>query len=64
MDILFYFMIAGVAMALFSIPVVALYSILETKEREKEARRYARKILMEQLKQEEEAEARKKRLSL
>ncbi|OGU15559.1 MAG: hypothetical protein A2076_12900 [Geobacteraceae bacterium GWC2_53_11] len=64
MDFVFYFMIAGVAMALFSIPVVALYSVLETKAREKEARQYARRILMEQLKQEEEAEARNKRLSL
>lgn len=64
MDFLFYFMIAGVAMALFSIPVVAVYSVLETKAREKEARRYARRVLMEQLKQEEEAEARNKRLFL
>lgn len=64
MDILFYFLIAGVAMSLFSIPVMALFSILETKERENEARRYARKILMQQLKQEEEAEARNKRLTL
>lgn len=51
-------------MSLFSIPVMALFSILETKERENEARRYARKILMQQLKQEEEAEARNKRLTL
>lgn len=64
MDILFYFLIAGVAMSLFSIPVMALFSILETQEREKEARRYARNILMQQLKQEEEAEARNKRLTL
>lgn len=64
MDILFYFLVAGGAMALFSIPVVALYSALEARSREKEARRYARKIIMEQLKQEEETEARNKRLSL
>lgn len=64
MDILFYFLIAGVAMTLFSIPVIALFSTLETKAREKEARRYARKILMQQIKQEEEAEARNKRLTL
>lgn len=64
MDILFYFLIAGVAMTLFSIPVIALYSVLEAKAREKEARQYARKILIQQLKQEEEAEARNKRLAL
>ena len=64
MDVFFYFLIAVVAMALFSIPVVAIYFALEAKAHEKEARRYARKILMEQLRQEEEAEARNKRLSL
>lgn len=64
MDIFFYFLIAVIAMALFSIPVVAIYSTLEAKAREDEARRYARRILMQQLKQEEEAEARNKRLSL
>jgi hypothetical protein len=64
MDIFFYFLIAIVAMALFSIPVIAIYSTLEAKAREDEARRYARRILMQQLKQEEEAEARNKRLSL
>jgi cbb3-type cytochrome oxidase subunit 3 len=64
MDIFFYFLIAVVAMALFSILVIAIYSTLEAKAREDEARRYARRILMQQLKQEEEAEARNKRLSL
>jgi hypothetical protein len=52
MESLVILMIAGVAMSLFSIVVMAFYSILEADHKKKEIRRFARKQVMKQLERE------------
>ena len=63
MDALFNFVIAGLAMMLFAIPLMVIYSVLERKWREDQIRRQARRILMKQMEQEREFEERASRVA-
>jgi predicted PurR-regulated permease PerM len=56
MDALIIFLIAGTAMSLFLIPVVAIYATLEADYIEKEMRQFARKQIMAQMEREQELE--------
>jgi hypothetical protein len=49
----------GTAMALFCIPVMAIYTILEANDKKKEIRKYVRKQIMKQLELEKQVEEKK-----
>lgn len=42
-------LIAGIAMSLFCIPVMAIYTILESDLKKKEIRRYVRRQIIKQM---------------
>ena len=54
MDSLIILLLAGIGMSLFSIPVMAIYSILEADQKKKEIRRYVRKQIMKQMDREKQ----------
>jgi hypothetical protein len=56
-------LVAGVAMSLFSVVVMAIYTTLEADHKKMEIRRYARKQIMKQLEREKEAEEMARRFS-
>jgi hypothetical protein len=55
MDSIVILMVAGVAMALFSTVVMAIYTYLENDNKKKEIRKYARRQIIKQMKYEQEA---------
>jgi hypothetical protein len=56
MDGLFILFISAIAMALFSIPVMAICAILEAEHKKREIRRYVRRQIMEQMEREKKLE--------
>ena len=56
MEALIILLIAGIAMSLISIPVMAIYSVLEADHKKKIIRRYVRKQIMKQMEREKELE--------
>ena len=49
-------------MSIFSIVVVAIYSVLEAKTKIEEAKRYAQKIIIKQMALDEEMEKKNKKI--
>lgn len=54
MESLILFLIAGITMALFSIPLIAICAALDEGHKKKELRRYARKQILRQMEREKE----------
>jgi predicted metal-binding membrane protein len=54
MDALIILLVAGAAMALFAIAVMAIYTFLEAEQKNREIRRYVRKQIMKQLERDKE----------
>jgi len=63
MDALIILLVAGAAMALFAIAVMAIYSLLEADQKKREIRRYVRKQIMKQMEREKELDGTHKQLS-
>jgi hypothetical protein len=59
MDTFIIFIVAGIALSLFSIVLMIIYSILENDHRKKELRKYARQQIIKQMEREKQMEARK-----
>lgn len=56
MEALIILLVFGMAMALFCIPVMAVYTILEAGDKEKEIRKYVRKQIIKQLERDKQVE--------
>jgi hypothetical protein len=56
MDGLFILLISAIAMALFSIPVMAICAFLEAEHKKREIRRYVRRQIMKQMEREKKNE--------
>ena len=54
MEPIVFLFLAGIAMSLLSIPIMALYTILEDGERKNEIKRYARRQIMKQMDREKQ----------
>jgi predicted PurR-regulated permease PerM len=52
MESLIILLFVGIAMALFCIPVMAIYTFLEENDKKKEIRRYVRRQIMKQMERE------------